>query len=64
MAEKIDDLKADQNCITKCVAAFIELSRHYYELNSCDSAAVDQGGLARIRVYNFLVSYLQEHKYL
>lgn len=63
-AGKIDDLKADQNCMSKCVSAFTELSRHHCELHSSDSVAVRHAEEARVRVLQWLAAYLQNHRYL
>jgi len=64
MKEEMNDLKAEQTCMTECISAFTKLSRHYCALNCCDSVAVDQAEWARVRVYNWLAAYLKDHKYL
>jgi len=62
--KKLNDLTAEQKCMTECVAAFEGLSRHHCELHDNDSVAVDEAWQARIRVLQWLASYIQEHKYL
>ena len=61
---KKDDLKADQDCMDQCIAAFKKLSRHHCEIHSSDSVAVKEGTNARHRVLQWLCSFIQEHPYL
>ncbi len=60
----ISNVKADQDCMTKCVEAFTTLSRHHCDLHGDDSVAVGQAEKSRMRVLHWLVSYVQDHKYL
>jgi len=62
MKEQISDIKADQNCMSECVKAFEVLSRHYCDdPYSNDSIAVGYAQKARLRVLQWMVSFIQDH---
>jgi len=64
MKNKLNDLTAEQKCMTECVTAFGGLSRHHCELSDNDSVAINEAEQARVRVLRWLGSYIHEHKYL
>ncbi len=62
---KTTDVEADQNCMSKCVEAFITLSRQHCDSPSCsDSVAEARAERSRLRVLQWLAAFIQDHKFL